>query len=230
MPDLALVRKPGCLSSCLAFVPRFIIEFIILGALMVSIGACAPKSKPAAGPFIEIGDDPVLGNRQARIAIVEFVDLECSFCLRFHLQNLPKIKKRYIDSGEVLLVVKDLPLRMHKHAFSAALMVNCASQQGAYWRMQDYLFSRQTKLGKKTYEQAISELGLDREQILACVRQKSSSREIVDDIRSAYRLGIRSTPSLAIGRLSGGRVVVTGISRGIPDMEELEKQISKIRD
>lgn len=224
MPDIIRTRSHAYQRERLK--PFF--QFLLIVFVVTLATACTPQKSNRARVSIEIGDDPVIGNRDANIAIIEFVDLECSFCLRFHRENFPAIKKRFIDSNEVLLIVKDLPLRRHKHAFSAALIANCAAQQGAYWRMQDYLINRQNRLGKKLYEQAMLELGLDREQLVKCARQESRSREILGDMRSARRLGIRGTPSFAIGRLANGRVEVTGIARGIPSMEELERQIRKI--
>ena len=62
---------------------------------------------------------PMLGNPEARIRIVEFLDYECPFCKR----AAPEVRAfmtRHPD--DVLLIVRDFPLEsIHEHAFDAAI-------------------------------------------------------------------------------------------------------------
>ncbi len=43
-----------------------------------------PSAAPPVTQRVSIDDDPVLGNTQAKIAIVEFSDYQCPFCYRFY--------------------------------------------------------------------------------------------------------------------------------------------------
>lgn len=92
---------------------------------------------------VSMDDDPVLGNANAPITIIEFSDYECPFCKRFYDQTFGQIKKDYIDTGKVKFIYRDYPLSFHPGAEPAAQAANCAGEQGKYWEMHDKIFQAQ---------------------------------------------------------------------------------------
>ena len=48
-------------------------------------------SLPLQPVKISLDDDPIRGDPNAPITIVEFSDFQCPFCARFHTQTLPAI-------------------------------------------------------------------------------------------------------------------------------------------
>src|SRR3989338_4053129 len=58
-------------------------------------------------------DDPVEGQANAKVTIIEFSDFQCPFCERFYTQTLQSIRKDYIETGKVKLVFRDFPLGFH---------------------------------------------------------------------------------------------------------------------
>lgn len=88
-------------------------------------------------------DDPVLGDANAAVTMVEFSDYECPFCKRFYDDTLAQIKSTYIDTGKLKLVYRDYPLSFHPGAEPAAQAANCAGEQGKYWEMHDKIFEAQ---------------------------------------------------------------------------------------
>ena len=91
----------------------------------------------------KIDDDPVLGNANAPVTIIEFSDYQCPFCFSFWKQTLPQIKKDYIDTGKVKFVYRDFPLNIHAMAEPSARAANCAGEQGKYWEYHDKIFGEQ---------------------------------------------------------------------------------------
>lgn len=179
---------------------------------------------------IDLGNDGRrLGNGKSSIGIVEFYDFECSYCLQFHNQVLPKLKKDYIDTGEVLYVVKDLPLKNHKNAYQAAVAANCAEKQGKYWPMQGRLLSNQQKLGPKFMLKLAEEIELDGKKFKECVLDSVNQRQVMNDILLARRVGISATPSFLVGTITNNELTVKGIARGMPSYSELEKQIKILK-
>ena len=83
---------------------------------------------------------PVRGNKDARVEIVNFDDLECPYCARMHAELFPQTLDHY--KGLVKVVYKDDPLtEIHPWALRAAIDSNClAAQNGAaYWNYVDYV-------------------------------------------------------------------------------------------
>ncbi len=77
--------------------------------------------------------DPTLGNKNAPVVMLEFSDFQCPFCQKFWKETLPEIEKNYIDTGKVLFVYKDFPLRqIHPLAQKAAESALCAKEQGKF--------------------------------------------------------------------------------------------------
>lgn len=107
---------------------------------------------------VEIGatsldDDPVLGEKNAPITMVEFSDYECPFCKRHFSQTLPSIKSEYIDKGKVKLVYRDfIAVPGHNPAATKeGVAANCVREQGgdsAYFKFHDLIFSRTRSNGE----------------------------------------------------------------------------------
>ncbi len=74
----------------------------------------ARAGQPAPPPAPEsivlgIDDDPLMGDRKARLVLVEFSDFQCPFCARFVRETLPEIEKNYIKTGKLKYVFPRLP-------------------------------------------------------------------------------------------------------------------------
>lgn len=94
-----------------------------------------------------IDNDPILGNKNAPVTLVEFSDYECPFCKRHFTQTLSNIKKDYIDTGKVRLVYRDfIAVPSHNPAAEEeAIAANCAREQGGdevYFKFHDEVFKR----------------------------------------------------------------------------------------
>ena len=50
-----------------------------------------PTEQPQLPAKISADNDPIIGDPNAPITIIEFSDFQCPFCARFHVQTLPII-------------------------------------------------------------------------------------------------------------------------------------------
>lgn len=92
---------------------------------------------------IDIGHLPQLGEKNAKVTIVEFSDLECPYCRRFFLDTFPQLKKEYIDTGKVAFYFRHFPLSFHPLALPLANAAECANDQGKFWEMHDKIYNQQ---------------------------------------------------------------------------------------
>ena len=105
-----------------------------------------PTNQPNIPLEISADDDPIIGNPDAPITIIEFSDFQCPFCARFHIQTLPTIMEEYIEKGDVKLVFRDFPLQsIHPNAVPASVSAECANEQGKFKEMHDILFEKQNE-------------------------------------------------------------------------------------
>ncbi len=155
-----------------------------------------------------VDDDPVKGQKDAPLTIVEFSDFECPFCGRFYSNTLSQIEENYVDTGKVKLVFRDFPLEsLHPSANIAAQAAECAQEQGKFWEYHDTIFENQNQLSESSLKQWASDIGLDTEQFNQCLDSGKFSDEVQQDKQAAQDAGGRGTPFFVIGSqtLSGAQ-------------------------
>ena len=175
-------------------------------------------SQPLQPVKISLDDDPIRGDPNAPITIVEFSDFQCPFCARFHTQTLPSILEEYIDAGKVNLVYRDFPLEsIHPNALPAAVAAECANEQGKYWEYHDMLFETQNGWSRLSSEAVIStfseyagEIGLEQEQFDSCLESGKYLEEVKNDLSDGRAYDITGTPGFFIGNDEIGFVKLSG--------------------
>ncbi len=84
-------------------------------------------------------EQPVKGNPDAPVVIVEFAEFYCPFCARYLWETYPKIEEEYIDRGLVRYEFRNLVVH-GAVALLAAVAGECAHEQGKFWAFHDRLF------------------------------------------------------------------------------------------
>jgi protein-disulfide isomerase len=171
----------------------------------------AQQSPPAAQQFsemeVDVDHSPVRGDKDARVALLEFSDYECPFCSRFVRSVLPQLDKEYIDAGKVKLIFMNFPLPMHSHAKAAAEAAECAGDQGKYWQMHDKLFANQRQQSEEDLTKYADALGLDVKKFKDCLHDGRHDQQIQRDTSEGVQAGINGTPCFLLGYVErGGKV------------------------
>lgn len=168
----------------------------------------APTQEPEV--VVSLNDDPVKGNSDAPVTIIEFSDYQCPFCGRFFKTTLPEIEREYIKSGKVKYVFRDFPLEFHKQAPKASEAANCAGDQGKYWEMHDKLFENQSDLKLEKLKQYATEIGIDSKSFDTCLDSGKYAGEIEKDLEDGKRAGVSGTPSFFIGKSQKDKTEIVG--------------------
>ena len=172
----------------------------------------------------EILEPRYLGRLDAPIKFIEFVSMTCSHCADFHINTLPEIKKKYIDSGKLRLELRDFPL--DGLALRASAMARLIDTN-KYYKFVDMLFKKQKKWSRS--ENPINELkklgrlaGLEKTKIDIAIDEISVLEAIFKMRQQAEKkYNIQSTPSFVINEqyfLSG--------NLSVEKFEETFKKIS----
>ena len=177
-----------------------------------------PTSQPKLPMNISADNDPIIGNPDAPITIIEFTDFQCPFCARFHIQTLPLILEEYIDQGKVKLVIRDFPIEsIHPNAVPASVASECANEQGKAKEMHDKLFYNQNQWGEQETTNALSlfsqyatEIQLYQETFDSCLTSGKYIEEIKKDLEDGRNYGVSGTPGFFIGNDQIGFVQLKG--------------------
>lgn len=174
----------------------------------------AAPAQPTTGTAT-VDDDPVLGDKNAPITMIEFSDYECPFCKKYFTDTFPLIKAKYIDTGKVKLVFRDLPLPFHDPlATKEAVAANCARKQkndDMYFKYHDEVFKQTTSNGNGLTEDKLKAiatgLGLNLGSFESCLKDKTMEDEVKKDAGDASLAGANGTPSFIIGKsTSDGKI------------------------
>lgn len=153
-------------------------------------------------------DDPVLGDEDAPVVIVEFSDYQCPYCEIFYSETYPELKAKYIETGKVKLVYRDFPLSFHAGAYPAALAGECLREQEgdtAYFAFHNKVFENQEVLEKdpELTRTALAdfavEIGANAEDFNECVASDKYRAEINADMNDGQAIGVSGTPSFLVG-------------------------------
>lgn len=168
--------------------------------------AAPEPSEPRVRDFKVLeDDDSVLGEKKAKVTIVEFSDYECPFCGRFHQQTLPQIRENYIKTGKVKLIYRDFPLGFHAQAQKAAEAAECAGEENKYYEMHDKLFTDGVQGGPESFKKFAADIGLNTAKFNDCLDSGKMAAETQKDQSDGAQYGVTGTPGFFInGQLVSG--------------------------
>lgn len=219
--EITIKLKKDTLWKAGAFLFAALFLISILGGFGdISFKKGASPTAPS-GPTAPTGDvkveiesnDPVLGEKDAEISIVEFSDFQCPFCQRVADGALAEFKNSdYFKNGEVNLVYKQFPLNsIHPYAQNAGEASLCAQDQEKFWEYHDELFANQDALDDLSLKAHAQTLGLDLDQFNGCLDGDKKKAEVENETKQAGDAGARGTPYfVVINNKSGKTSVVSG--------------------
>jgi len=160
--------------------------------------------KPPAAPTVDYENlelvnknDFIRGNKNAKITLIEYSDIECPFSKRHH-ETMLKVIENYGD--KIAWVYRHYPLPFHKYAQKEAEAVECAGDLGGtekFWEYLDKLYEETTSndgLDPERLAPMAAEIGLDQNQIQDCLDSEKVAEKVAGDLASGKKAGVRGTP------------------------------------
>ncbi len=145
---------------------------------------------------LESGQNPTLGNPQAKVKIVEFIDWDCLFC-----KNSAPIARFFAEkhSSDVFLIIKDFPITdLHPRAERVALAARCVFKQSnaaSYWRLHDLLFGAQGSRTDEDLSNLARQAGADMKKYEKCYSSNQELEAVRKSVQDGAALGVRGTPT-----------------------------------
>lgn len=187
-----------------------------------AVAAANTQNAPQAAPTqdlspkkVSVANDPVMGDANAPVTMIEFSDYECPFCKQFFTDTESQIVKDYVDTGKVKIVYRNLPLPFHDPMSTtesiAALCVRAQSDDATYFKFHDLMFKNTTSNGtgltKDQLYQFSDSLGLNTDALKTCMDDPKQADVVKKDIADATAAGANATPTFFIGKSTSDGVI-----------------------
>ena len=180
-------------------------------------GASGNQQQGAAKDVPKVqANEHIFGNPNAPIKIVEYTDLECPFCKKFH-GTMKQVMEKYGASGQVAWVVRNFPLsQLHPNAPKLALAAECVADVGgndAYWKFLDEVFKRSpinTFFDFTELDAAVSAVGVDVAKFTSCYDSGKHQDKIQKEFNDAVASGGKGTPFNMLVNRSGKNIEIPG--------------------
>ncbi|UMY20103.1 DsbA family protein [Methylobacterium organophilum] len=207
------IKTVGLAAGAALLMPR-----LTLSALAQSVDEAA-LAQP--GPL----GDVWLGNKDAKVTIIEYASMTCSHCAHFHATTWPVLRERYIDTGKVRFTLREFPL---DPLATAAFMLARCDGDAKYYPITDLLFDQQPNWAfvrkpqspVDAMEQLLRQAGFSKEKFEACLKdQKIYGAINAVKARGLDTLKVESTPTFFINGTKYS---------GAMSIEEMEKIIKPI--
>ena len=143
--------------------------------------------------------DYIRGTKNAPVTLVEYSDLECPFCKRFHPEML-QLMQEY--SGKVAWVYRHFPLSFHQNAQKEAEAAECVGKLGgnnAFWSFVDKVYERTTSNGTGFALTALGplakEVGVSQSKFQSCLDSGEFTAKVQADEQEGSGFGVAGTPT-----------------------------------
>lgn len=173
---------------------------LVLSFAAALTAAVAGPATAAVLPPVTAQDN-ILGRVDAPVTVVEYASFTCPHCADFHTQVLPAFKAKYIDTGKVRLVYRNLPTPPANLAEAAAGVALCAAP-GRFFDVAEAFMSHQSTLpttgARPWFDAAVVASGKTRDQIGACLQNPATQATLQAQIDGAAAAEVEGTPTLFV--------------------------------
>lgn len=146
--------------------------------------------------------DRSIGRADAPVTVIEYASFACNHCADWHLFVYPAFKTRFIDTGQVRFVFRNLPTLPEEMSLPGAALARCAAPErffdvaSALMLGQDAVFRGGTR--EDWYAPAIAVSGRTQAQLEACAATPATLAAINRDVDSALAAGADTTPAFFV--------------------------------
>ena len=159
--------------------------------------------------------DPVRGNPQGRVTMVEFFDARCGFCKQMH----PVMEQLLARERDLRVVMKDLPILGPNSVLAARAML-AAQRQNGYVPLYDALMRLREDTTEPVLRREAERLRLDWPRLRREMEEPAVTARIERNVTLARALEIQGTPAFVIG---------TTILPGATDLATLQGLVARAR-
>lgn len=193
---------------------------ITCAAVLAACGGGETSSSGGTTQFEREGDF-AKGSADAPVTLIEYASTSCPACAQFHREVMPAIEERFIDTGQVRLVFREMLTSEPRLAQAGFMLARCAPAD-RYFDVIDLLFQQQQAIftaaqspsgARQEYRNIAETVGMSQQEFESCITDAELRQAVGDAHNQAIADGIDGTPRFIInGHLleaerSGGQLV-----------------------
>lgn len=161
---------------------------------------------PAAPVTVSTGHFPVLGNKNAKVTLVEFADFRCPFCERFYTDVEKNIIKDYVNTGKVKYAFRSFAF-LGPQSTDASIAAECINEQGTdkFWKFHDWMYEHQAPESDTGYyskdnliKYATAIPGVDKNKFSTCLNTSKDADKVAQDLSDGQTAGVSGTPTIFV--------------------------------
>ncbi len=164
------------------------------------------EKKPLSIRQVDDTDHIVKGDKNAKVFVIEYSDLECPYCKRFEEQGLAQLKEKYKNNSDVAFVFRQFPLKsIHPEAFKEAVALECiAKEQGGSQGLENLknnIFAGTKSNGKMSDERLFEitkNAGFDVAMLKKCMNDEKMKDIVTKSYNEAIQSKLTGTPSILV--------------------------------
>jgi protein-disulfide isomerase len=170
------------------------------------------------------------GNPDAKITVIEYASASCSHCARWNEEVFPAFKAKYIDTGKVNFVYREMLTPPAQVAAASFLMARCAGKD-KYFEVVDSVYRAQEEMFTTGQFREVllrigQSAGLDEAKFNACVTDEAALKALNDRVeKNAKAFNVQGTPTFIVN----GKVVgdAAGGERSLAELDAAIAAASK---
>lgn len=200
---------------------------LVLSCLALAAFGVPAAAATASKPMTD--DDFALGNPKAKVTVVEYASLSCSHCAHFNADVFPAFKAKYIDTGKVRYVFREILTEPVQLAAAGFLTARCAGKEN-YLKVVDGVFRSQSEIFttrdmRAPLTRVAKSVGMDEDAFKACLSDQKALKAMNDRVeRYSKEAKITGTPTFVInGKTLVGDVTLDRLDAAIAEAKKAAK-------
>jgi protein-disulfide isomerase len=191
-------------------------------ALVLTLGLAlaACHKAPTTGPATD--DDMSLGNPAAKVTVIEYASAACPHCAAFNNDVFPAFKAKWIDSGKIHYVYREILTEPLQVAAAGFLTARCAGKD-KYFSILDAIYRGQAAMYQSgdirgSLLRIAQSAGLTEAQFNACITDDAALKALNDrTTRFGRDDNITGTPTFVVNgkQLPAGETTLATLDAAI---------------
>lgn len=160
-----------------------------------------------AGPALALAPvtaaDMRIGPDRARVTMIAYVSAACPHCAHWFAEVYPVLKTRYVDTGKLRLVLREMVTDPTVLAIGGAMLARCIGSGQRYADALAAVFKDQARI----YEEGDlkpgmlrvgAQFGLSEDQVMSCIGSEDGFNALKSRLTQNAADGVNSSPTIFV--------------------------------